>query len=132
MVHDNIRNGKYTNRFPFVECPPRPQKPAGFDADSTLAYAIAYEEYKSIHTIWSEVNKAYWEDAKRVELEFRQDAISEVFGSFADEWPRLIDNLYDYFAKYEPDLIIRLTRLNECLGFVKAASIDKALTAVTN
>lgn len=124
MVLDKIRDGEYTNRFPLVVKPARPEKPEGFDAESTRQYAEAYNAFMQVFEAWRYADVAYRQDADRIECLFRRDAMNEVFGDLMPTWPALTHSLYDYVALHEQDFTHRLARLYECRGIVESASID--------
>lgn len=90
-VYEKIKNGDYQPKSPCPESLRRPRLADNPTSGQAEAYAKALKEYEARRDEFNAQRNVYLQEANELEAQFMRDAIEEVFGDDAKNYPNLIN-----------------------------------------
>ena len=93
-IYDKIRNFDYWPDVKVIDRPKKPKLPANPSAIDAHIYATALAEYEAALPIYNASLEVALTDQRRLDAQFKTDAINDVFGDDAQRFPATVERLW--------------------------------------
>lgn len=93
-IYDKIHNNDYWSDVKVIGRPKKPKLPANPSAIDAHIYATSLAEYEAALPIYNASLEVALADQRRLNAEFKADAINDVFGDDAQRFPATVEVLW--------------------------------------
>ena len=125
-VLEKVQAGDYRSQLPVLNKPPRPQVIRNATGDQLRDLALRTDAYDVLRRQWVEASDARQADSKRLHDLFKAEAVAEVFGRDAADWPNLILHVMQEIEDVGGSFEYMLHRLESFAVRLEAIKADHA------